>query len=100
MIGNERGDAPGLRIADADAGQPAGIARCVRHAVADIDRVAGVDIDAAGLTELLPLRDEISFRVEHLDAVVAAVGDIDPSRRVDRDGVRIAETSGLGTFRT
>ena len=82
MIGNEGGHASCLRLADPDARQPARIARGVRHAVADIDPIARVDIDAARLAELFPLGDEISLGIEHLDPVVAAIGDVDPPRRV------------------
>src|ERR1700756_2799397 len=41
--------------------------------------------------ELLPFGNELAVRLENLNAVVGAVGDVDASRRIERDAVRRLE---------
>src|SRR5262249_22273507 len=49
------------------------------------------DKDTTRPTKLSPLGDEVSVRVEDLDATVDAVADIDPSARIERNGMRCIE---------
>src|SRR5581483_5864754 len=49
--------------------------------------------------ELLPLRDEVAILIEHLDAGVLAVGDIDALLgAADEDVVRLVEIAGRRTL--
>jgi hypothetical protein len=52
----------------------------VRLIVRHVDHVVRVDGDVARPAELLPFSDELSVRIEDLDAAVAAVGDENPKR--------------------
>src|SRR5439155_11907030 len=47
-----------------------------------------------------PLVDEAAVLIEDLDAVVLAVADEEPTARVHRDRVRLAQLTASGTLRT
>ena len=51
---------------------------------------------AGGVPTFGDLRLEVAVAVEHLDALVAGVGDVDVALRVDRDAVQRVELPGLG----
>ena len=48
------------------------------------------NVGVARPAELLPFSDEVSVRIEDLDAAVAAVGDVDLAVAVDADAVHLA----------
>src|SRR6184192_152969 len=79
----------------------------IRHV--DVDRHVGpdlADIEAAVLARLPiepgrpvhvdPLRLVFAIAVEHLHAMVLAVGDIDPAIRIAADVMRDVELAGIG----
>ena len=72
--------------------------RLHRAELADIaDRVAGiVHVEPARPVQIVPLRLVLAVAVEHLDAVVLAVGDIDPAVGVGADVVHDVELAGVG----
>src|SRR3954469_17184994 len=90
-LGYEGQDLAVLDAADADALLEAGIALRVRLRIRDIDHVVLVDRDVARAAELLPFGDELAVAFEHFDAVVDAVGDIDPPGGIEGDAVRRVE---------
>ncbi len=75
-----------------------GFQSVVRHAVGHVDVPLRVDRDRARLAELRPARDEVALLVEHLDALVAAIGDVEPALGVDLDAVRIVELERQAAF--
>jgi uncharacterized protein YbjT (DUF2867 family) len=75
----------------ANAGELARAGIGPRLGIGDVDRVVLGDGDAARPAELMPLRDEPALLIEDLNAVVLAIADEQPSLRVDRDGVRLAD---------
>src|SRR5215472_3973894 len=68
-------------------------------ALADIDEriAAGRHAHAVWPVQVVPLRLELAVAVEYLDAVVLAVGDIDPAVGVAADVVRHVELAGVGS---
>src|SRR5262249_3971562 len=84
----EGGDLAVLDAADADAWLEARIVARGRLRIGDVDHVVLVDGNVARPPELLPLSNELAVRLENLNAVVGAVGDVDASRRIERDAVR------------
>src|SRR6266481_7012540 len=80
-----------LGAADADAGLETRIAALVRLIVRNVDHVVLVDADVARAAELLPFSDELSVRIEDLDAAVAAVGHENPALGIHRDSVQLVE---------
>src|SRR5439155_4075310 len=64
-------------------------------AVDDVEAIA-LDEDAPRRAEIRPLRDELAALIEHLDALVAAIADVEPPLRIDGDAVRLVELSRLG----
>src|SRR5262249_47090496 len=80
-----------LGAADADAGLETRIAGRVRLIVRHVDHVVLVDADVARSAELLPFSDELSGRIEDLNAAVAAVGHENPSLRIHRDSMQLIE---------
>src|SRR5262245_3085396 len=87
----EGGDLAVLDAADADALLEARIVARGRLRIGDVDHVVLVDGNVARPPELLPLSNELAVRLENLNAVVGAVGDVDASRRIERDAVRRLE---------
>src|SRR6516225_11765517 len=71
---NEGRDFAVLGAADADAGPEPRIVVLGRLIVRYVAHVVLVDGDVARPAELLPFSDELSARIEDLDAAVAAVG--------------------------
>src|ERR1700730_17731983 len=69
-----------------------------RAELADIaDRVPGiVHVEAAGAMQIVPLRLVLSVAVEHLDAMVLAIGDINPAVGVGADVVDDVEFARAG----
>src|SRR5947207_1737846 len=67
-------------------------------ALADIaERVTPVpEAHAVRAVQIVPLRLPFAVAVEHLHAVVLAVGDIEPALRVAADIVRDVELAGIG----
>src|SRR5262249_55507596 len=88
---NEGGDLAVLDAADADAWLEARIVARGRLRIGDVDHVVLVDGNVARPPELLPFGNELAVRLENLNAVVGAVGDVDASRRIERDAVRRLE---------
>ncbi len=72
-VRDELADESGFRAADADAALEARVAPGVGLGVGDIDRIVGIDVDAAGATELGPGRQVLAFLGEDLDTVVVAI---------------------------
>src|SRR5580700_4356866 len=90
-----------LMVDDADARTEVGAVAVDPHhrpELADItDRVPGVVHEqAAGPVQIVPLRLVFAVAVEHLDPVVLAIGDIDPTVRVAADVVDDVELTGIG----
>jgi hypothetical protein len=54
-----------------------------RLRIGDVDHVVLVDGNVARAPELLPFGNELAVRLENLDPVVGAVGDVDASRRIE-----------------
>jgi hypothetical protein len=74
-VGNPVAHLPRAVRADADAARPTGMRRdAVGFGVRHVERVAQ-QRDAARPAELLHLGNEAAVQVEHLDAVVAAIGN-------------------------
>src|SRR5215831_715900 len=67
-------------------------------AFADIEQRVGAGGHAHAVrpVQIVPLGFEPAVAVEHLHAVVLAVGDIDPTVRVAADVVRDVELAGVG----
>src|SRR5262245_17729662 len=80
-----------LGAADADTGLEAGIVGLGRLIVRHVDHVVLVDGDVARPAELLPFGDELSVRIENLDAAVAAVGHENPPLGIHRDAMQRIE---------
>ena len=57
---------------------------------------AGLHVEARGAVHVVPLRLVLAVAVEHLDAVVLAVGDIDPAVGVAADVMGDVELAGVG----
>src|SRR5271169_5656265 len=57
---------------------------------------AALHIEAGRTVHVVPLRLILAVAVEHLDAVVLTVGDIDPTVRVAADVVGDVELPGIG----
>src|SRR5262249_59347546 len=89
--GNEGGHLPILDAADPDALFEALVALLVGLGIGHVDHVVLVDEDTARPTKLSPLGDEVSIRVEDLDAAVDAIADIKPTARVECDAMRSIE---------
>ena len=90
-----------LVVDDADAGaevRTVAVDRLHRSELADIaDRVTSVvHVEATGPVQIIPLRFVFPVAVEDLDAMVFAVGDIDPTLGVGADVVHDIELSGAG----
>src|SRR6266852_9581979 len=71
------------------------------HTAADLADVeaalrTGLHEQARGTVHVVPLRLELAVAVEHLDAMVLAVGDVDPPVRVAADVVRDVELARVG----
>ena len=56
---------------------------------------AAAAVEAAGPVHVDPLRFVLAVAVEHLDAVILAVGDVHPALRVGGDVVRDVELAGI-----
>src|SRR5262245_9312738 len=59
--------------------------------VGGIENVIAVDGNVRGTSELLVLRNELTVLIEHLDTVVAAVGDEHAARAVHHHRVKAVE---------
>src|SRR5262249_86454 len=88
---NEGGDLAVLDAADADASLETRIVARGRFRIAALDHVVLVDGHVARPPELLPFGNEFAVRLENLDAVVGAIGDIDAPHRIEGDAVRRIE---------
>src|SRR5262245_48276379 len=100
FVGNERFDPPGFDVANANAPLPPGIPTIIRHAVGYVDVAFHIDRNRTRLAELRPAGDEVAFFVEHLDALIPAVRDVQPAFRIDLDAVRIVELQREATLRS
>src|SRR5262249_1646910 len=80
-----------LDAANADALLEARIGARGRLGIGDVDHVVLVDENVARPPELLPFGNELAVRLENLNAVVGAVGDVDASHRIESDTVRRVE---------
>src|SRR5580704_7574776 len=90
-----------LIVDDADPGpevRAVAVDRLHRPELADIaDRMTGIiHVEPAGPVQIVPLRLVFAVAVKHLDAVVFAVGDIDPAIGVGADIVHDIELAGVG----
>src|SRR5262245_65989614 len=56
-----------------------------------MDHFVRGDGNLAGSAELLPVGDEFAIRLQDLDAIVATVGNVDPSRTIKSDAMRRVE---------
>src|SRR5439155_7407237 len=86
---------------DADARpdiRPVAVDLAARSALADVaQRVTPVPkAHAVRAVQVVPLRLPFAVAVEHLDAVVLAIGDIEPALGVAADIVRDVELAGVG----
>src|SRR6516162_233427 len=86
---------------DADARPDIGHVVIDPHAAADLADVEArvaptLHVKAGRAVHVVPLPLVFAVAVEHLDAVVLAVGDIDPAIRVTADVVRDVELAGIG----
>ena len=88
------------RTSDSDAAMTAGIVAVralfvIRFRISDVEHIVFVDGQSARAAELFPRRDELTFLVENLDAVVAAIGDeiaflVNPSRENEARRIALA----------
>src|SRR5436853_3409951 len=93
-----------LMINDADPRSEVGDVAANRGGGADLadieDRVVPIGhAEATGAMQVLPLRFELTVAVEHLDAVVFPVGDIDPAAGIATDVVDDVELALAGPGR-
>src|SRR5262249_20200503 len=88
---NEGGDFAVLDTANADTLPKARIIARGGLRVGDVDHVVLVDYNVARPPKLLPFGNELAVRLENLNAVVGAIGDIDSSHRIEGDAVRRVE---------
>src|SRR3954449_3024342 len=94
-----------LMINDADPRSEVGDVAANRGGGADLadieDRLVPIwHAEATGTMQVLPLRFELTVAVEHLDAVVFAVGDINPAVGIATDVVDDVELALAGPRRT
>src|SRR5207237_1233147 len=91
LVGVDADPRPATRHVDVD-----------RHVGADLSDIearragAGFHAQAGGAVHVVPLRLVFAVAVEYLDAVVFAVGDVDPAIRVAADVVGDVELTGIG----
>src|SRR5213594_1317855 len=90
-----------LVTVDADPRPDVGHVVVDAHAAADLADVeaalrAGLHEQARGTVHVVPLGLELAVPVEHLDAMVLAVGDVDPAVPATADVVRNVELAGIG----
>src|SRR3954453_14702395 len=90
-----------LMINDADPRSEVGDVAANRGSGADLadieDRLVAIrHEEATGTMQVLPLRFELTVAVEHLDAVVFAVGDINPAVGIATDVVDDVELALTG----
>src|SRR5215468_10961171 len=88
---NEGGDLAVLDAADADALLEARIVARGRLGIGGVDHVILVDGNVARPPELFPFGNKLAVRLENLNAVVGAVGDVDAPHRIESDAVRRVE---------
>src|SRR5215212_3971916 len=93
-----------LMINDTDPRPEVGDVAANRGGGADLadieDRLVSIrHAEATGTMQVLPLRLELTVAVEHLDAVVFAVGDIDPAVGIATDVVDDVELALTGPGR-
>src|SRR6266566_1996192 len=69
-----------------------------RFRIRDIDRVVGVDPDAAGPAELCPGIEEFAVLIENLDAIIVAVADKQPAARIHGERMWGIELAGCGAL--
>src|SRR5215472_1643990 len=90
-----------LQRMDADARpyiRPVAVALALRPALADVAELVmpAPQAHAVWTVEVIPLRLPFAVRVEHLHAVVLAVGDVNPALGIAADVVRNVELAGIG----
>src|SRR5207249_7101929 len=66
-----------------------------RPQLAHVGHLLRVEVDVGRPMDIAPLGDELPARVEHLDAAVLPVADVDESLRVDPQAVGQVELAGL-----
>src|SRR5215472_3344234 len=86
---------------DADARPyiwPVAVALALRPALADVAERAmpAPQAHAVRVVQVIPLCLPFAVRVEHLHAVVLAVGDVNPALGIAADVVRDIELAGIG----
>src|SRR5262249_44305643 len=85
------GDLAVFDAANADALLEARIVARGRLRIGDVDHVVLVDGNVARPPELFPFGNELAVRLENLNAIVGAVGDVDSPHRIEGDAVRRVE---------
>src|SRR5215470_10868713 len=90
-----------LQRMDADARpdiRPVAVALALRPALADVAEqvIPAPQAHAVWAVEITPLCLPFAVRVEHLHAVVLAVGDVNPALGIAADVVRNVELAGIG----
>src|SRR5438552_453902 len=101
MLAAEPCDAVALGIDDGQARAEIGHFQIDGHAGTEfaddeIRMLAAAAMQRAGPVQIVPLGLVSAVAVEHLDAVIFAVGDIDPSVRIGCDVVDDVELAGIG----
>src|SRR5262249_62198540 len=82
---NKGGDLAVFDAANADALLEARIVARGRLRIGDVDHVVLVDGNVARPPELFPFGNELAVRLENLNAIVGAVGDVDSPHRIEGD---------------
>ncbi len=101
VLAAEAGDAVALGVDDREPRAEIGhlaVDRKTRAEFADDERrlLAAAAAQRAGPVQIVPLRLVFAVAVEHLHAVVLAVGDIDPAVVIGGDIVDDVELAGIG----
>src|SRR5215831_9023970 len=79
FVWDKRFNPAGFDIGYANTALPTWVPVGVGHSVGNINIVPVVNGDRARFAELGPLRNEVTFLIENLHAVVASVRDVEPS---------------------
>src|SRR6185503_16510297 len=94
-------DLAGFRAADANAALAARVVgvlarRVLRFRIGDVKDIVPVDENSARPSELFPCGEELSVLIEDRDAAVAAVGNEQPTLRIERQHVRAFQLAIAG----
>src|SRR5262250_2123872 len=86
-----------LQTADANALEPARMHPRRRLGVSHINRVVAVDCQPARAAELPIFSDKLSILRQNLDSMVMAIGDDQPTSRIELDRMRRPELARAGS---